>query len=288
MIHKCDFGCNQDASFKFQNGKYCCDSHPMKCPNQQNNLREKNSGKKLSKEQRQKISESKLGKKLTEEHKIKIGIANRGKKHSEETKHKISEKNFGERNGMFGVHISEETRDKLSRAKKGVKKTKAHRQKIGLSSKGRKHSKEAKRKIGLASKKFKVSKKMREKIRLYFNFKGRKHNEDTKRKLRLNMIKRIESRRGQISPNYNFEACKIIDNYGKINGYDFRHAENGGEFHIKELGYWVDGYDKEKNVVIEVDEPHHFDMNGELKKQDVNRQKVIEEHLHCNFIRIKI
>jgi len=57
--------------------------------------------------------------------------------------------------------------------------------------------------------------------------------------------------------------------------------------HIKELGYWVDGYDKEKNVVLEVDESFHFDIEGNLKEKDIQRQKEITEFLKCKFIRIR-
>ena len=63
---------------------------------------------------------------------------------------------------------------------------------------------------------------------------------------------------------------------------------NGGEFYIKELGYWVDGYDKDKNVVIEIDEKRHFDINGNLHKKDIKRQDEIMDLLKCKFIRLKL
>jgi len=53
------------------------------------------------------------------------------------------------------------------------------------------------------------------------------------------------------------------------------------------LGFWVDGYDKENNIVYEFDESHHFNSEGKLKKKDIQRQKLITEHLNCRFIRIK-
>lgn len=59
-------------------------------------------------------------------------------------------------------------------------------------------------------------------------------------------------------------------------------------FFIAELGYWVDAYDKEKNVVLEVDERHHYNIDGSLREKDVIRQKEIEEFLSCKFIRIRI
>jgi hypothetical protein len=88
-------------------------------------------------------------------------------------------------------------------------------------------------------------------------------------------------------PNYNVNAIPIIEQYGKKYGYNFQHAENGGEYYVEELGYYLDGYDTEKNVVIEIDESHHFNKNGFLKKRDIIRQDRIENLLGCKFIRIK-
>jgi hypothetical protein len=108
--------------------------------------------------------------------------------------------------------------------------------------------------------------------------------EEHKRKIRLAVLESIKKCKGQVSPRYNPDACKVIDEYGKLHGYNFQHAENGGEFYIKELGYWVDGYDKEKNTVIEYYESYHHD---EKRERDVRRQKEIVEHLKCNFIILK-
>jgi hypothetical protein len=81
---------------------------------------------------------------------------------------------------------------------------------------------------------------------------------------------------------YNPKACDAIDEYGNKHGYNFQHAMNGGEFYIKELGYSVDGYDKEKNVVIEYYESYH-NRPKQIKK-DLERQKLITEFLKCKFI----
>lgn len=106
--------------------------------------------------------------------------------------------------------------------------------------------------------------------------------------MRVSAIKRIERNLNhQISTNFNPNACKIIDEYGQKHGYNFQHAMNGGEFYIKELGYWVDGYDKDKNIVIEIDEKKHF-KNGNLRKKDLIRQNEIEKFLKCKFIRFNI
>lgn len=105
--------------------------------------------------------------------------------------------------------------------------------------------------------------------------------EEHKRKIRLAIIKRIQESKGKCVPLYNPEACKAIDEYGKLHGYNFQHAENGGEFYIKELGYWVDGYDKEKNTVIEYYEMYHHKDKAE---KDLSRQQQIVDFLKCEFI----
>jgi very-short-patch-repair endonuclease len=117
---------------------------------------------------------------------------------------------------------------------------------------------------------------------------GKKHSTETKRKQRISALNYLESTKGQIVPRYNTKSIKIIEEYGKQYGYNFKHAENGGEFYIKELGYFVDGYDVEKNVILEIDEKNHFDNNGKLKEKDQVRQLEIEKLLKCKFIRIKI
>jgi len=134
-------------------------------------------------------------------------------------------------------------------------------------------------------------KKFSEKRKKYGNpMYGKKDSYETRKKKRLAAIKNILSHiknGGQLTPNYNPNACKLIDEYGKQHNYNFQHAENGGEYHIKELGYWVDGYDKEKNVVIEIDEDHHFDIDGNILSRDSKRQTEIMNFLECKFIRLK-
>jgi hypothetical protein len=88
-------------------------------------------------------------------------------------------------------------------------------------------------------------------------------------------------------PNYNINSIPIIEEYGVKNGYNSLHAENGGEYYVDGLGYYLDGYDIEKNVVIEIDELHHFNKDSSLRKKDIIRQQKIEELLGCEFIRIK-
>ena len=201
----------------------------------------------------------KRGERHSEESKRKMSEAKLGNPRSEETKRKIRENhvdNSGRNHGMFGKHHSGEIKRQISIA--------------GL---GRIHSEETKRKIGVAN-----SGKNN-----YWFGKHRRLSDETCKKLRLATIAYIEKVKcngGQLTPMYNINACKLIEEYGQLHGYNFQHAENGGEYYIKELGYFVDGYDKEKNVVIEYYEKRH----KKTVNRDERRQKEIEDFLGCNFV----
>ena len=100
---------------------------------------------------------------------------------------------------------------------------------------------------------------------------------------RLRKTREIKER-GITSPmNYNPLACKRIDEYGKKHEYDFQTAETGGEYFIKKLGRWLDGYDKERNTAIEYYEKWHRNQ----EKEDKKRQEEIMDFLECDFIILK-
>jgi len=105
----------------------------------------------------------------------------------------------------------------------------------------------------------------------------------------LGCIKALEERLRlagtSLNPAFNPIACKSIDEYGKQHGYNFQHALNGGEYRIKELGYWVDGYDAKKNVVIEYYEREH--ERTARKEKDARRQREILDFMGCKFIIIR-
>jgi len=108
---------------------------------------------------------------------------------------------------------------------------------------------------------------------------GKHHTEKTKYKLRIATINDL--RKKGIEPgkhNYNPKACKFIDKLNEEKKLNFQHALNGGEIEL--YGYFVDGYDKEKNVVFEYDESHHYDAFGNLKEKDIRRQQRIIESLN--------
>ena len=114
---------------------------------------------------------------------------------------------------------------------------------------------------------------------------GRHHTEESKQKIRQGTISYILTVKSS-RPRYNKSAIPVLEQIAKEHGWNIQHAENGGEFYTG-IGYFVDAYDKEKNIVVEYDEPHHYEdvENNVLKTKDLNRQQRIIEHLHCEFWR---
>lgn len=117
--------------------------------------------------------------------------------------------------------------------------------------------------------------------------KGRKTSNRLKRLFRKQMVERLLKTHTNFHPSYNVNACKYFDQLNKKNECNIQHALNGGEYFIKELSYWLDGYDKENNIVYEWDERRHFNKDGTLKDKDVLRENEIKNFLNCKIIRIK-
>lgn len=107
--------------------------------------------------------------------------------------------------------------------------------------------------------------------------------EPHKLKIRLAHINRIKKLGYYWRGNYNSTACEYFDKLNKQNGWNLQHALNGGELNI--LGYQMDSYDKNRNIIIEYDEPHHYTITGELKNKDVIRMNKIIQYLNCQFFR---
>jgi len=158
----------------------------------------------------------------------------------------------GENNPMFGKKHNEKTKAIIKEKRKYQVTTDETRDKMSISAKSR--------------------------LEEYNHWVGRKHSDSTIKKMKLIGANRIHDNKWH--PSFNIGACKIIDEYGKEHGYNFQHALNGGEYFISELGYWVDGYDKNKNVVIEFYEKAHkyFIEKDEIRIND------IKECLNCDII----
>jgi len=111
-------------------------------------------------------------------------------------------------------------------------------------------------------------------------------SDEHRKKIRLSCIKVVQDKLRivgkRMTPRFNPIACEVIDEYGKHHGYRFQHALNGGEHYIEALGYWVDGYDSEKNVVIEYYENNHWHRRN--KQKDLDRCNEIRHHLGCEII----
>ena len=182
---------------------------------------------------------------------------------------------------LTGRIIPKEVIEKRTISQKKVFNTEEYKKKLSILHKGNKN--------GMYNKKHSNETKNKMKVN-HFDVIGennpmfeKKHTENTKQKMREIMVERVKKYNIH-SRNFNPIACKIIDEYGKENGYNFQHALNGGEYSC--AGYLVDGYDKEKNVVIEIDEPHH--NKPSQKEKDILRQRLIKDKLHCKFIRIPV
>jgi len=97
--------------------------------------------------------------------------------------------------------------------------------------------------------------------------KGRKDTDEVKEKKRISTLKRIKKQGREIS--FNPKACEFIDKLNKERGWNLHHALNGGEYQV--IGYSLDGYDKERNIIFEYDESYHNKKS--IKEKDILRQK---------------
>jgi len=108
-----------------------------------------------------------------------------------------------------------------------------------------------------------------------------KPSKEARRKMSESAKKRCERKPGP-EPNYNEDACLVIKKFGAEHGYNFQHAENGGEYWVENCGYWLDGYDNEENVAIEYYEKSH----KHKREQDRKRKREIKAELGCGFVEV--
>lgn len=122
--------------------------------------------------------------------------------------------------------------------------------------------------------------------RLKNPIKGKTLSEETKEKIRNSQINNLLNKYEKRFPRYNDKSIPVLDDISKEMGWNLQHAENGGEFRT-ELGFFVDAYDKEKNIVVEYDERKHYKdvKNNILTDKDKKRQDAIIKLLKCDFYR---
>lgn len=166
---------------------------------------------------------------------------------------------------------SEETKKKLSIFHTGKKHSNDTKIKMSLSGIGKIMSKETRKKISEYTKNQWKSGNLK---------RGKIITDETKYKLRLAAIKRIQKQGFFIS--YNPKACIFIDKLNKEKGWNLQHAKNGGEIEL--YGYFVDGYDKHKNIIFEYDEKHHNFLHR-FKKDLYRQQNIINKINPIKFIR---
>lgn len=108
----------------------------------------------------------------------------------------------------------------------------------------------------------------------------------TRLKMRLNKIEKLKGVWGNgVHPNYTPISCEYFEWLNKWNGWNGQYATNGGEYFVKDLGYWVDYYEPKENIVIEWDDPKHYDRYGNLRSKDIIRMDEIKKLLQCTFFR---
>lgn len=115
---------------------------------------------------------------------------------------------------------------------------------------------------------------------------GTPHTEETKEVLRKKMIDFIKKTgNGEFGQHFSPKGCEYIDKLNEEKGWHLQHALNGGEVEVG--GYFLDGYDIEKNIVFEYDEPKHYKdaYNNILQDKDIERQNYIIQKLNCDFYR---
>lgn len=177
--------------------------------------------------------------------------------HTNETKQKLSllrkGKNKGKDNSFYGKNHTEESKEKMSLSHKGIlphnkgkKLTDSHKNKISISHIGITLSIASRKKLSESSKKsWKIS-------------------EIRKKRLSTNRWNNVSCDKGQL---------EFIQKWNKL-GFNFI-----PNYRIKDDSnlFYLDGYDKDKNIVLEYDSKYH---NTTAQKQnDLLRQKKIIEIL---------
>ena len=190
---------------------------------------------------------------------------NKGIPQSLEQRKNHSEKMKGKIPPNKGIPMSNEQKKKISKTMigKGVSKGEKNPM-FGISLNGekngmygKKHNEETKKKLcEITSEQFKNG-----------------MPEETKSKLRKVAIERMNKQK--VIAAYNPKACNFIEVINQKLNICLKHALNGGEEIIN--GYYLDGYDKNRNIVFEYDEPHHY--SSRKRQEDLTRQNILIDAL---------
>ena len=291
----CDYGCGKQAGYQFSNGKVCCENKVFKCSGVATHSGSQN---------------GMYGRKHTKESRKLIII--KGKERWKDPEFKIK---------MLNAIEDPKRREKISKKLKGRIRTKNHCVAI---SEGKK-KKSLKRRIGLvlnpniicqygcgrqayyqflSNRKFCCSRytqqcpvvKKKQDVTLSrrkskggdLHNVGWKHLGETRRKMRLTALEKISEKcpGERIIPRSNVTACEFFKRFDK--DFDTRGYYGSEEYRIKELGYFPDYINFDLKLIIEWDEERHYNADGNLKEDDIQRQKEIQERFSdFRFVRIR-
>lgn len=106
------------------------------------------------------------------------------------------------------------------------------------------------------------------------------------RVLRIKQISKNKFNGHQVMPSWNPKACDYFEEFDQDNNTSGQHARNGGELHVKELGYFIDYINHDLKLIMEYDEKYH--NSSKQKEKDIIRQQEIQElYPDYEFKRIK-
>lgn len=182
-------------------------------------------------------------------------------------------------------HLLRSTKNKLKDIMTGRKPSLQARKNMSKAQIGRKHSKETRE-------------KMRRRGNGMFGvhrygsknpFHGKHHLDESRRKMRVAACKRVtelqrNNKDGRIN-NVGRREGEYFYRLEKFHGWDgIFYDKSGTQYLVEPLGYFVDYYEPNRNIVVEYDEPRHY-QKQQLRLKDINRMTEIKGLLKCRFFR---
>lgn len=225
-----------------------------------------NKGKALSEKHKKKISEAE---KINAMNNPNFGF--RGKHHSKETKEKISK-------SLKIFTNKPDIKAKMSQTTKKLWQNQNFRKKMKMKNsgmQGRKHSEETKKKMSKAHKGQKRNREYRENISK--GQRGKVLSEEHRKKLSIAFEKRIKDSnypRNYLCPNFNFKSILIFKLLDKI--LYTRSRYGGTKAGEKKIGkYFMDFFNKKFKIIVEWNEPNHYNNDGNLSEYDVKKRAYV-------------
>lgn len=228
----------------------------------------------------------------------------RGRKHSQNTKEKMRQSHFNKEpwnkgkklEDLYGVERANKIKLKISENHVSKKKhpgfkliCKTCNKVFHVDYKNRNQkfcSSKCFHKSRIGTKRKSFSDETRKKMSESSKGRRRKQSNEERKMRRLKMSDRFKNF-DKWHPNFNLKACDYFEKFDKENNTSGRYAKNGGEFYIKELGYWVDYINHDLKLIIEWDEEKHY-INNILDEKDKIRQQEIQKlYFDYEFRRIR-